>query len=47
MISDTYTGDIKESGDEDDDIITSDSTLHSLLPPHFKNVVKIQGHVWL
>ena len=41
-----YVG-LKEVRDEDDNIIISDSTLPSLLLPQFKNVVKIQGYVWL
>ena len=41
-----YVGIIK-AGNEDDNIIISDSTLRSLLPTQFKNVVKIQGHVCL
>ena len=47
LVSDTIDGGLKEARDEDDNIIISDSTLYSLLPPQFKNVVKIQGHVWL
>ena len=38
---------LKEARYEYDNIIISDSTLISLFPPQFKNVVKIQGHVWL
>ena len=38
---------LKESRDEDDNIIIIDSTLPQLLPPQFKNVIKIQGYVWL
>ena len=41
-----YSG-LKEARDEDDNIIISDYTLCSLLPPQFKNVIKIQGYVWL
>ena len=47
IFSATKDGGLKEARDEYDDIIISDSTLRSLLPPRFKNVVKIQGHVWL
>ena len=32
---------------EDDNIIISDYTLHLLFPPQLKNIVKIQGYVWL
>ena len=38
---------LKNARDEYDNIIISDSILHSLFPPQFKNVVKIQGYVWL
>ena len=38
---------LKDAWDEDDNIITSDSTLRSLLPTHSKNVSTIQGYVWL
>ena len=47
LVSATIYGGIKEARDEDDNIIISSSTLRSLLPPQFKNVIKIQGHVWL
>ena len=43
LISATKYGGLKEARDEDDNIIISDFTLRSLLPPQFKNVVKIQG----
>ena len=47
LVRNTYTGGLKEARYEDDNIIISDSTLHSLLPPQFNFFVKIQGHVWL
>ena len=47
LISATKYGGLKEAWDEDDNIIISDSILYSLLPPQFKNIVKIQVHVWL
>ena len=47
LFSATIDGGLKKARYEDDNIIISDSTLHSLLSPQFKNVVKIQGHVWL
>ena len=47
IVSATKYGGLKEAINEDDNIIVSDSTLRSLLPPQFKNVVKIQGYVWL
>ena len=37
----------KQLRNEDGNIIISDSTLHSQLSPQFKNVIKIQGNVWL
>ena len=41
-------GGLKDSRYEDDNIIISDSTLYSLLPPQFKKkVCTLQGHVWL
>ena len=40
-------GGLKEARDEDDNIIISDSTLRSLLPPQFKNFNSIQGYVCL
>ena len=47
IVSATKDGGPKEAGYEDDNIIISDSTLRSLLPPQLKNVVKIQGYVLL
>ena len=47
LVSATIYGRLKEERYEDDNIIISDSTLHSLFPPQFKNVIKIKGHVWL
>ena len=45
LVRATIYGGIKEARYKDDNIIISDSTLLSLLQPHLKNVVKIQGHV--
>ena len=47
LVSTTKDGGLKESRDKDDNILISDSTLRSLLPPKLKNIIKIQGHVWL
>ena len=47
LIGDAENGGLKEAIYEDDNIIINDSTLNLLFPPQFKNVVKIQGHVWL
>ena len=38
LVSNTDNGGIKESIDEDNNIVISDYTLHSLLPPQLKNV---------
>ena len=38
LVSATKDGGIKEARDEDDNIIISDSTLSSLLPPQFKKL---------
>ena len=38
LVSATIDGVIRESRDEDDNIIISDSTLRSLFPPQFKNI---------
>ena len=38
LVSATKYGGLKEARDEDDNIITSDSTLHSLLPPQLKKM---------
>ena len=44
----TKYGGLKEARYEDNNIPISDSILRSLFPPKFKkNVVKIQGRVWL
>ena len=40
-------GGIKLTRDAENNIIISDSTLHSLLLPQFKIFIKMQGHVWL
>ena len=47
LVSDKKCGGLKKETYEEDNILISDSTLRSLLPPKFKNVVKIQGYVWL
>ena len=47
FVSDPLDGGLKEAIDTENDIIISDSTLHSLLPPQLKKIIKIQGHVWL
>ena len=48
IVSATKDGGPKETMDKDDNIIISDSTLRSLLPPELrKKGVKIQGHVYL
>ena len=46
LVSDTNDGGIKDTMDEDDNIIISGSTLRSLFTPQLKNVRTIQGHVW-
>ena len=46
LFSDTYNGGLKEARYEENNIIIIDSTLHSIFPPQFKNVFKIQGRVW-
>ena len=38
LVIDTNDGSIKDSRDEDDNIIISDSTLRSLLPPQLKQI---------
>ena len=47
LVSTTIHRGLKEARDENDINIISDSTLRSLLPPELKNLIKIQGHVWL
>ena len=47
IVSSTIDGGLKKARDEDDNINISDSTLRLLFPPQFKNVIKIQGYVWL
>ena len=37
IVSDTIEGRLKETRDEDDNIIISDYTLRSILPPQYKN----------
>ena len=36
LVSDPNDGGFKDARDDDDNIIISDSTLHSLLPPQLK-----------
>ena len=38
LVSDPNNGDLKKSRDEDDNIIISDYTLRSLLPPQLKKI---------
>ena len=38
LVSDSDNGGLKEARDEDDNIIISESTLRSLLPPQFKQI---------
>ena len=47
IVGNAHNDGIKEARDEDDNIIISDSTSRSIFPPQFRNVFKIQGHVWL
>ena len=47
LVSDTVNGGIKEEIYAKNNIFISDSTLRSLLSPQLKNVINIQGHVWL
>ena len=47
IVSAIKYGGLKEARDEYDNTIISDYTLRSLLPPQTKNVIRIQGHVWL
>ena len=47
LVSDTNDGGLKDARDEDDNIIISYSTLHSLLQPQLKKICTLQGHVWL
>ena len=47
LVSDPNGGGLKDSRDGDDNIIISDSTFHSMLPPQLKKFHMIQGHVWL
>ena len=47
LVSETDYCEIREVGDAENNIIISDSSLHSLITPQLKNVIKIQGHVWL
>ena len=46
VIDPLYRG-LREARDAENNIIISDYTLRSLLPPKFKNVIKMQTHVWL
>ena len=47
LVSDTEDGGIKGARDAENNIIISDSTSRSLLPPQYKKFIKIQSHVWL
>ena len=48
LVSDPNDGGLKNSMYEDDNIIVSDSTLHSLFSPQMiTKFSTIQGHVWL
>ena len=47
LVSDPVYYGLKEARDAQNNIIISDSTLRLLLPPQFKNVIKIQGYVRL
>ena len=47
LVSAKIDCELKESRYEDDNIIISDYTLCSLLPPQSKYAIKIQGHGWL
>ena len=48
LVSDPNGGGLQEARDEENNIIISDYTLHTFLPPQFKkNVSTIKGHVWL
>ena len=47
FLSDTNDGGLKDARDEENNIIISDSTFFSLLPPQFKKIRMIQVHVWL
>ena len=45
LVSGADNGGIKEAGGEENNIIITDSTLRSLLPPQLINTIKIQGYV--
>ena len=47
LVSDPNDDGLKDDMDKENNITISDSTLRSLFPPQFKNVIKIQGNVWL
>ena len=47
LVNDPNDGGIKDARYEYGNIIISDSTLSSLLPPQLKKFRTIQGHVWL
>ena len=47
LVSDPVYGGLKEARDAENNIIISDSTLRSLLPPQSNNIITIQGHMWL
>ena len=46
IVSDTNDGGIKDARYEDDNIIISDSTLHSLLPPELKKISAQYKVIW-
>ena len=47
LVGNTIDDGLKETIDAENNIIISDSTLRSLLPPQLKNVIKIQNYMWL
>ena len=46
LVSDTEDGGLKEARDAENNIIISDSTLRSLLPPQLIFFMKIKIHLW-
>ena len=47
LVSDPVNGGLKEAIDADNNIIISDSTSCSILPPQHKKFSTVKGHVWL
>ena len=47
LVSDQVYVGLNEARYADNNIIISDSTLRSFLPPKFKCFIKIKGNVWL